>query len=75
MEILEVKNTIANFKNAMNRLDGKMEGTEDRISELEYGTEMIQPEQVKENEQENEHVYMCVFSFMLRRLALSYLSF
>ena len=37
----------------MNRLDGKMEGTEDRISELEYGTEMIQPEQVKENEQEN----------------------
>lgn len=53
MEILEVKNTIANFKNAMNRLDGKMEGTEDRISELEYGTEMIQPEQVKENEQEN----------------------
>lgn len=44
MEILEVKNTIANFKNAMNRLDGKMEGTEDRISELEYGTEMIQPE-------------------------------
>ena len=53
MEILEVKNTIANFKNAMNRLDGKMEGTEDRISELEYGTGMIQPEQVKENEQEN----------------------
>ena len=53
MEIIEVKNTIANFKNAMNRLDGKMEGTEDRISELEYGTEMIQPEQVKENEQEN----------------------
>lgn len=53
MEILEVKNTIANFKNAMNRLDGKMEGTEYRISELEYGTEMIQPEQVKENEQEN----------------------
>lgn len=53
MEILEVKNTIANFKNAMNRLDGKMEGTEDRISELEYGTEMIQPKQVKENEQEN----------------------
>ena len=53
MEILEVKNTIANFKNAMNRLDGKMEGTEYRISELEYGTEMIQPKQVKENEQEN----------------------
>ena len=53
MEILEVKNTIANFKNAMNRLNGKMEGTEERISELEYGKEMIQPEQVKENEQEN----------------------
>ena len=48
-----MKNTIANFKNAMNRLNGKMEGTEERISELEYGKEMIQPEQVKENEQEN----------------------
>ena len=53
MEILEVKNTITNFKNAMNRLNGKMEETEERISELEYGTEMTQPEQVKENEQEN----------------------
>ena len=53
MEILEVKNTITNFKNAMNRPNGKMEGTEERISELEDGTEMTQPEQVKENEQEN----------------------
>ena len=36
MEILEVKNTITNFKNAMNRLNGKMEGTEERIPEWEY---------------------------------------
>ena len=36
--------------------------------------ELLYNEGAKQNEQENEHVYMCVFSFMLR-LALSYLSF
>lgn len=37
--------------------------------------ELLYNEGAKQNEQENEHVYVCVFSFMLRRLALSYLSF
>lgn len=34
MEILEVKNTITNFKKCNEQARWKMEGTEERISEL-----------------------------------------
>lgn len=50
MEILEMKNKTTKIKSSVNGLNGKMEGTEERINELEHRTtEITKSEKLKEN--------------------------